>query len=230
MHNKINNNEQATGTLHKRGERAGPTDGAEDPRTVHHSAVSVLSFKPRSATVEAIFKGIWANLNADGKYYDRILRVFIVSLTVSQTLQVIEFLIINASYYCVQEVVHGLYKVRTLETFSYVYKGSEKATKSTIQSPNLVREISKKICYLMSDPDTLAQERQEAESMRCMQKDRIYGVSEGTYHQASFISCVDKKPVPTPLRTQPASADMREAEDYMRRRKMRRTTFTYFNV
>ena len=43
---------------------------------------------------------------------------------------VVEYLVVNGSVYCVQEVKKGLYKIRTLETFSYVSKGSEKATKS----------------------------------------------------------------------------------------------------
>eukprot|EP00831_Metopus_contortus_P078296 TRINITY_DN753_c0_g1_i6.p1 TRINITY_DN753_c0_g1~~TRINITY_DN753_c0_g1_i6.p1 ORF type:complete len:283 (-),score=30.34 TRINITY_DN753_c0_g1_i6:15-863(-) len=68
-----------------------------------------------------------------------------------QTLQIVEFLVVHGSLLCVQEIFNGLYKIKTLETFSYFQHGSERATK--------IREISKRICLLLSDPESLKADR-----------------------------------------------------------------------
>ena len=154
---------------------------------------------------------------------------------------VVEYLLINGSFYCIQEAAKGLYNIRTLESFTYVTKGLERATKSTF-SCNIsmeVRELAKRICYLLSDSDLLTEERQEAERRHNMQKNRIYGASDHNYqnvlalnlpiselHQPSPQPPVQPliQPSAIPVANPPApivDTDMREAEDYMQKRRAR---------
>ena len=117
-------------------------------------------------------KHLWAKLACKPREWRRIFKA----------LSCMDYLIKNGAPRVIQDVKDDMFKIRTLESFSYNEEGSEKGqggkyfTVVLIAVKNdLVRDKAKEVCELLNDGEKLSAEREFATNTR----NKLQGGSTG---------------------------------------------------